>query len=111
MGKKAFQQRKNSLKNQGERKGQLRMGTVVWLTWRAGVSPDIPDEAGNAPEGKYTGQIFMLSSGHVIESRDSMKVFKPESGLKIIKFGFFFLKKKFILGIVWNMFASIHFFI
>lgn len=36
----------------------------------------------------------MLSSGHVVESRDSMKVFKPESGLRSGKFGIFFSPTK-----------------
>lgn len=52
----------------------------MWLTWRAGV---IPDEAGNAPEGKYRRQVSMLSSGLVVEYRDSVKVFKPASGLAL----------------------------
>ena len=39
-------------------------------------------------------EVSMLSSGHVVESRDSMKVFKPESGLRSGKFGIFFFTNK-----------------
>lgn len=56
------------------------------------------------------GRVSTLSSGHVVEARDSMKVFKPESGLKSIKFGFL-LTTEVNSGDVWKMFASIHSFI